>query len=354
MEKRWMRHYLFWIAYLAFEIYTEYLWIANAFKQFSSWEVFLMCAIPETTLVLVVKIPLVYGIFYSLKRFSINSPNKCKLIGLMVLTTLLFTVISQLIRLYVFDPYVYASLDLGPTTELQGYLNSFMDNIFVVGVAIALKQYFESQRLIQREQLLVKEKIETELNFLKSQINPHFLFNTLNNIYSLARKKSDNTPDVVLKLSKLLRFILYETSNKKITIEREIQFLTDYIELEKIRYDQRLKVDFRYEIDNYNCQIAPLLLIPFVENAFKHGVSETVSNAFVNIELKLKNGFLDFSIANSIEPGLNKNSEDEAGIGLRNLRRQLEILYSEFTLEAAQEDSFYKARLTLDLNENEY
>lgn len=351
MEKKWIRHFLFWIAYLAFEVYTEYLWMINVYKQFSSWEIFVMSFIPETTLVLIIKIPLVYSSFYFLKLFSIDKPNNLKLIVLMSTIILLFTVMAQLIHAYIFYPFVYDSLNLPSVGEFQGYLNSFMDKIFVVGIAIALKQYSESQRLLQREQLLVKEKIETELNFLKSQINPHFLFNTLNNIYSLARKKSDTTADVVLKLSKLLRFVLYETQNKKITIDREIQFLNDYIELEKIRYDERLKVDFNYSADDFNSQIAPLLLVPFVENAFKHGVSETVSKAFVTIDLKIENGILDFSIINSIENDLNRNQLDNEGIGLRNLKRQLEILYPTFKLEAASDSAVYKAKLILDLNE---
>lgn len=346
-----MRHFLFWFAYLAFEIYTEYLWMTGAYEQFSSWEIFMMCFIPETTLVLIIKIPLVYSSFYFLKLFSVDQPNNLKLVVLMSSVILLFTVMAQLIHIYIFYPFVYNSLNFPYATGFQGYLNSFMDKIFVVGVAIALKQYSESQRLLQREQSLVKEKIETELNFLKSQINPHFLFNTLNNIYSLARKKSNTTADVVLKLSKLLRFVLYETQHKKITIDREIQFLNDYIELEKIRYDERLKVEFNYSADDFNCPIAPLLLVPFVENAFKHGVSETVSKAFVIIDLKVENGILNFSIANSIEKDLDGNSPENEGIGLRNLRRQLEILYPTFQLESSNEQTVYKAKLTLVLNE---
>ncbi|MGV3695798.1 sensor histidine kinase [Flavobacterium sp.] len=348
MENRWKRHLLFWIAYLAFEVYADYVWMSITYKQLSSWELFGMCFIPEIILVLVIKIPLVYSSFYFLRLFSIDKPNNFKLISLMTGVVLLFTVMAQLIDSYVFNPFIYSRIDILPSGDFRIFLNSFMDKIFVVGIAIALKLYFESQRLLQREHLLVKEKIETELNFLKSQINPHFLFNTLNNIYSLARKKSDTTADVVLKLSKLLRFVLYESQNKKIAVEREIHFINDYIELEKIRYDERLQVTFNHSIDNPGSEIAPLLLIPFVENAFKHGASETTSKAFVIIDLKLAQGKLDFSISNSIENDL-ATSKDNEGIGLRNLRRQLEILYPDFDLKINRGETEYKAELSLNL-----
>lgn len=350
MKNKWIRHFLFWFAYLVFEVYTDYLWLSNTYTQFASWEIFKMSFIPEIILVLVIKIPLVYTLFYFLKLFSINKPNNLKLAGLMTIAILVFTILAQLIDSYFFNPFVYARLEIIPPGDLRNFLNAFMDKIFVVGVAIALKQYSESQRLLQREQVLLREKIETELNFLKSQINPHFLFNTLNNIYSLARKKSDTTADVVLKLSKLLRFVLYETQHKNITIEREIQFINDYIELEKIRYSQRLRVTFDCNVDNPNNVIGPLMLIPLVENAFKHGVSETTSNAFVSIDLKVEKGFLDFAITNSVEGNQTAMSAKE-GIGLRNLRRQLEILYSKFELETKREEAIFIARLSFNLNQ---
>ena len=115
----------------------------------------------------------------------------------------------------------------------------------------------------------MRKKLETELQFLKSQTNPHFLFNTLNNIYALARKKSDSTADAVMKLSKLLRFMLYESQKKFISITDEIQVLDDFIELEKIRYGEKLQLIFNKSIDNESHPIAPLILLPFVENAFK-------------------------------------------------------------------------------------
>src|SRR5690606_29557778 len=125
------------------------------------------------------------------------------------------------------------------------------------------------------------------LNYLKSQTNPHFLFNTLNNIYSLARDKSDLAPESIMRLSKILRYMLYETSGAYIAIEQELKIMTDYIELEKLRYDDSLRVNFNHNIEDLRQALPPLLLIPLVENAFKHGVSETRNQPYVDIHLSV-------------------------------------------------------------------
>ena len=342
MEKRFLKHFAFWLAYLSFEIYTEFVWMSNVFKQFSGLEIFKMAFYPEITLLLFVKLPLIYISFYCLQKLK----NVFKLSISLFLILLLFSCVGFLFYKYFFISSFYHGLKIFRSGVFQGLINSFMDKIFILGTAIALKQYSVSQKLIQREQTLLKQKIEAELNFLKSQINPHFLFNTLNNIYSFARKKSDDTADVVMKLSKLLRFILYETQNKKITIKREIQFLEDYIELEKIRYDS-LDLKFNHEIDNFEEEIAPLLLIPIIENAFKHGASQAIRKPHIYISIKIHDKKFEFTVENSFDSKIEKS---KTGIGLQNLKRQLEILYPKFFLTSNSENSIYKTMLFIDLN----
>src|SRR6185437_9643902 len=218
---------------------------------------------------------------------------------------------------------------------------------FAAGAAIVIKQFRLQLAGKEKENRLVREKLETELKFLRNQTNPHFLFNTLNNIYALARKKSDETADVVMKLSKLLRFMLYETRNAQIRISDEIKTLDDYIELEKLRYNDRLTLSFVREIDNDNEPIAPLLLIPFVENAFKHGASESRFESFINLELVLQNGILEFYIENTKEEN-GKQTNDE-NIGLSNVRRQLELLYREHEVSIKCEPTVFKVFLKINL-----
>jgi two-component system LytT family sensor kinase len=192
------------------------------------------------------------------------------------------------------------------------------------------------------------EKQEAELNYLRSQTNPHFLFNTLNNIYSLARDKSDLAPESILRLSKILRFMLYETGGDYIAVEQELKIMNDYIALEKLRYDESLHLNFNHDIEDMKQALPPLLLIPLVENAFKHGVSETRGTPFVDIHLSIKNRLLLFVVKNSTErlPGEKIVKEN---IGLTNLRRQLELLYKDFELIAQQGDSVFTTSLKIKL-----
>jgi two-component system, LytTR family, sensor kinase len=191
------------------------------------------------------------------------------------------------------------------------------------------------------------EKQEAELNYLKSQTNPHFLFNTLNNIYSLARDKSDLAPESILRLSKMLRFMLYESNGDYIPIEQELKIIDDYIALEKLRYDESLRLNYHYDIADKKQVLPPLLLIPLVENAFKHGVSEMRGDAFVDISLILKERKLSFTVRNSSDNSWDRPIKEN--IGLSNLRRQLELLYKEYKLTAAQEGNEFIAHLQINL-----
>jgi two-component system, LytTR family, sensor kinase len=208
---------------------------------------------------------------------------------------------------------------------------------------------FKHVRLRQTTQQLRIEKQAAELNYLKSQTNPHFLFNTLNNIYSLARDKSDLAPESILRLSKMLRYMLYETGGSYIAIEQDLKIIGDYIELEKLRYDDSLRINFNYDIEDMKQALTPLLLIPLVENAFKHGVSETRNRPFVDIHLSVKNRQLAFFVNNSTEDSTEESTVKE-NIGLSNLRRQLELLYTDYTLTVQREPSVFKATLKINLS----
>jgi len=215
------------------------------------------------------------------------------------------------------------------------------------GLAASIKFVRVQLTAKEREKSLVKEKLGAELKFLRNQTNPHFLLNTLNNIYGLARKKSDDTAEVVMKLSELLRFILYESSNNLITLADEIKVIEDYLELEMIRYNQRLSVGFNKSLDGSCYRITPLLLLPFVENAFKHGISETRFETFIHMRLKVDKGKLQFEIENSKERV--EATKEKSKIGLCNVQRQLELTYKDFKLDVRDEENIFKVRLAIDL-----
>ena len=187
-------------------------------------------------------------------------------------------------------------------TYTRKLLTSFRSASFPFSFLVSALHIYDYRKLKEAAQQLRIEKQEAELNYLKSQTNPHFLFNTLNNIYSLARDKSDLTPESILRLSKILRFMLYETGGEYIAIEQELKVMTDYIALEKLRYDESLRVNFNHDLEDMKQSIPPLLLIPLVENAFKHGVSETRNQPFVEIHLSVKSRQLQFVVKILLNP----------------------------------------------------
>ncbi|MBO6200577.1 MAG: histidine kinase, partial [Chryseobacterium sp.] len=246
MKKRLVRHFIFWLFYLILEVYTEYYWMEIQYKQ-SVYSTFVHAFWEELLTILLIKMPMGYLMLYFISRFR-HTKSNIKLIISLSVTLISFSVLGYVFLVHFIVPYIYPHLEIVGIYGYGGILNSFMDKIFLACVMIALYEYSASQKLKRREILLMKEKTEAELNFLKSQINPHFLFNTLNNIYSLAREKSDETADVILKLSGLLRFMLYETKEKFIPISKEIQFMNTYLEIQKIRFDKRLKIEFRNSV----------------------------------------------------------------------------------------------------------
>jgi two-component system LytT family sensor kinase len=207
---------------------------------------------------------------------------------------------------------------------------------------------YQHVRLRQTAQLLRIEKQAAELNYLKSQTNPHFLFNTLNNIYSLSRDKSDQAPESILRLSKILRYMLYDAGGNYIAVEQELKIIGDYIALEQLRYDESLRINFNYDVEDMKQALPPLLLIPLVENAFKHGAAETRTQPFVDIHLSISNRQLAFIVRNSTEedPG---NGKVKESIGLSNLRRQLELLYTDYEVAVEQLRSEFSATLKINL-----
>jgi sensor histidine kinase YesM len=202
-----------------------------------------------------------------------------------------------------------------------------------IAVSIKLLRYWYVEK--EMRQKLEKEKLTAELQLLRSQLHPHFLFNTLNNLYSLTLEKSSQAPQAILKLSSLLRYILYESDEQTVPIAKEIEILRHYIGLEQFRYGERLELSTRFTGDMTDKQVAPLLLLPFVENCFKHGVSEELDACWISIHLHVGEERLDLRLVNSCHPAGDMAAGEHpagkhaatAGLGLQNARRRLNLLY---------------------------
>jgi sensor histidine kinase YesM len=243
--------------------------------------------------------------------------------------------------------HIFTALKTFPSLghNLENQMAYSMGSVVLFGIVRHIYNYV---KLKQATQKLRIEKQEAELNYLKSQTNPHFLFNTLNNIYALARDKSDLAPESIMRLSKILRFMLYETNGAYISVEQELKIIDDYIALEKLRYDDSLRINLNTDIEDVKQALPPLLLIPLVENAFKHGVSETRSQPFVDVHLSVKSRQLVFVVKNSTEQLPDARTVKE-NIGLSNLRRQLELLYTDYNLSVEQGNSVFTSTLKINL-----
>lgn len=351
MGKKIGLHIGFWLLYWLLNSYVEVFLSNSTFIELPFWQR-MWKGFGTRLVVLPLEMAFTYySLYVILKRYF-----KGRSYGLLLLEyLLLFTLVFTLYRLSIpgiIYPYIYhLPYPAHPFDEwLPRYIYTGIKFVSLSGIALTIKLLRLRVNQLEKEKQLTAEKLHTELRFLRAQTNPHFLFNTLNNIYALARKKSEATAPIVMKLSKLLRFMLYECDQERIVIQTEIQLIEDYIDLEKLRYNHRLAVAFATDIDDESTLIAPLLLLPLVENAFKHGTSETRFDAYVKISLEVEEAQLRFVIENAKESNEGKPIE---GIGLPNVSRQLDLLYpSAHELIIEDELEFY--RLTVAINLAQY
>ncbi|MEP6466768.1 MAG: histidine kinase [Parafilimonas sp.] len=347
--KRILLHTLFWFCYFLQFAFTSYLWDKGTKISLSSVQLIYVNIIEGIIYLIPQMIFPYYMIYYANNNIIKKRHNIIYNSFEIAAVFFICIVIDRAITNYIVLPYLYKTPNAAaPLLEIKKVIVTILYLIFAYGLMLAIKSVRDQLKATVREKNLIKEKLETELKFLKNQTNPHFLLNTLNNIYALARKKSDDTAEVVMRLSELLRFMLYESNDKLIKLTDEIKGVEGYLELETIRYNERLSVSFEKDIDDNNYQITPLLLLPFIENAFKHGISETRFESFINITIIVKNHILNFEVQNSKDNGGQLKSC--SSIGLNNVKRQLELTYSDYKMNVQNDDDVFKLNLTINLN----
>lgn len=257
-------------------------------------------------------------------------------------------IISAFLKVYMMSEI----LDQPKLFSLSGNLKerlyeNVISDFFLVVAGAAFRLIVDYIKMQQRLAEVAKEKAETELSFLKSQMNPHFLFNSLNSVYFLIKKDNAEARNALHKFSEMLRYQLYEASDARIPVEKEIAYLKDYVDLQQLRKDERYAVQFNCAEDVKGFQIEPLLLIPFVENAFKHISHSSEKINFVKLDMSRSNGTLLFSIENSKEME-RINTQRQGGIGLANVKRRLELLYpGKHELDIDETDSTFSVKLKL-------
>lgn len=266
-------------------------------------------------------------------------------LGLLILAAAILTPLKLLLK--------YLLLGLPSESLLDNLSVYFFSTFLVAGLSTVAKMMTDWFRQNRESQELVNQTMQSELRFLKSQINPHFLFNTLNSLYALTLKKSDNAPDIVIKLSEMMRYMLYECNERRVPLSKEISYIRNYLDLEKLRQQKNVQIDFKVAGNVSNQQIAPLMFMNFLENSFKHGLNTGIHNGFVNILMEVKDNEVNFHIENSkgsIMPSTPDSARPSGGIGLVNARRRLELIYpNNYNLNVKETPNTYTVELKLEL-----
>ncbi|MEO9871705.1 sensor histidine kinase [Ekhidna sp.] len=331
ISKTWIQHLVFWM--LSLYGIGSYFSISNEVKVID-FIYSLFFHIPLLTLVY-------FNIRYHLPKFL--QKERYLIYGLL---SFLNIALAYFLHEIIFEVLI-------PVLPTDFYMVSFTDFSVLITIFIiylALTTLLKLSKSWYQLQQLEKEKLSLELNSLKMQINPHFLFNSLNSVYSLSLKKSDQTPQVILGLSNLLRYMIYEVSEERVPLLKEVESLRNYLNLQKLRVDETadIQLDISGEINNQ--KLAPLLFFPLIENSFKHGLKS--NNNFVHVKLEVTEKALVFMIKN------NKGKVDEpedgryGGIGLENVRKRLDIIYNKkASMEVKNKDESFEVTLTIDLDD---
>jgi len=334
-------HVLFWIGFLV--VYAV---------PYCSLEGDCVIMIFDILILMPVKMAAVYLTIYLLLPHYLLRKKYTYFFGLFFMSAIIFGLVHRVLQFFIIGPMYYPETYMGWyfwnwSHLLYGVLNIY--TIVAVATAIKLlKQSYENQRQTQQ---LANEKLEAELKLLKAQIHPHFLFNTLNNLYALALEQSGSTAEGILKLSNLLDYMLYECNVPMIALDKEIKLIDNYIELEKLRYGQRLDVDFRVSGNPSGKRIAPMLILPFVENSFKHGSSTKLARTKIRIDLEVGVNAIDLEVENARTNQVTQDTQGYSeGIGLKNVRRRLDLLYpGRYSLEINESETTFRIRLNLEL-----
>ncbi|MEM6377621.1 MAG: sensor histidine kinase [Bacteroidota bacterium] len=324
IENRTSRHVLFWLGTLA---------IAPLFGEYTGQ------GIREALIYRVVGMPIKIVATYLLVYYQIprllQRKRYFQFLISFATSAYLFCIIYRLNNVYIAEPLAgqsdFKESLIQILIESKFTIYFYLVKVYGFTLFFMLFKYIRDRGEEKRKvETLLKEKANTELNFLKAQIHPHFLFNTLNNLYALTLDKSDDAPEVVAKLSEILDYMLYQCNDPEVLLQKEIELIQYYIDLEKLRYGERLQLQFKHQISNPAVKIAPLVLLSIVENAFKHGVSGAIENPKVDIHLKESKGILTFEVYNT-KPNISQVDEKayRKGIGTSNIKRQLQLVYPD-------------------------
>ncbi len=341
-KNRWLLHLAFWLAVLVF--YTFFFGYRSVDYRITFS--FVAVLLPVTMLT-------TYFLNYRLIPRYLFQKRYGKFILYFIYTLIISFFIEMLTVMGIFIAVAKMNMaELHPSNTNAILLIAGMYVVVFLGVAVKLVNHYNSNQVeIQR---LKKEKVEAELKFLKAQLHPHFLFNTLNNLYALTLEKSDRASDVVLKLSEMLDYVLYECRDDLVPLAHEIKQVKNYFELERLRFGDRLDVQFNHSGVQGKVMVPPMILLTLAENSFKHGAAKTVDHAWIRLDVKEEDGRLSINISNSRGPEHEREREHSGGIGLQNLHDRLELIYKgEYKIDIRERERSFEVRLEIKTMTND-
>ncbi|MEP7269637.1 MAG: histidine kinase [Saprospiraceae bacterium] len=287
-----------------------------------------------------------FNLNYLIPKYLTNNKLASYFTGLVILA-LVATPLGTMVQYILLSQYPQLQLHI---QAQQGplFLVSMMFLIFSTSGKIIVDWVKQQQAMKDLE----TQNMQSELKFLKTQINPHFLFNTLNSLYALTLKKSEQAPEIVVKLSEMMRYMLYECNERRVPLEKEVKYIQNYLDLEALRQSNLVDIDFKVNGKITNQKIAPLVFITFLENAFKHGVNHQLSDAYVYVTMDVFRDKLEFYIENSKNSTLQSVlPKQHGGIGLINVRRRLELIYPQsHSIDIEDQPQAYTVHLSLNLD----
>lgn len=293
-----------------------------------------------------------FNLYFLLPRFI---PNKLVQYIIYLFLSILVMSLIRIVLTYEFVTTEVWRESYRPIESIFGFnyiVAVFIGELYVVGLTMAVKLIIDWVRTQKRAIELERRNHETELSFLRSQVQPHFFFNTLNNLYSLTLDKSEKAPETVLKLSELMSYVIYKGKDKTVSLVEEVKHIQNYIDLERLRYGDKLDVSLSITGNIQGKYLPPLILMPFIENSFKHGIHYKNGKIPIDITLDITGNRLSFRTENPKSAKKNQHVK-ASGIGIQNTRRRLELLYgNDFQQEIVEEANSYILQLNIMLYEN--
>ena len=286
------------------------------------------------------------NVYYLIPKFILRKKYRTYVFLLLLMLIMVYLVRTGLNYLLVTKDIWPEAEDPTKFMELNHIIAVVLGELYVIGFVSAIKLVLDWAIEKRRNEDLAKLQMSTELKYLRTQIQPHFFFNTLNNLYALTLKKSDNAPRLVIKLSNMMQYILYEVKSSKASLLKEIGHINNFIDIERLRFDDKVDSEMDITGNIEDVIVPPLLFLSFVENCFKHGMKEN-DNLRINMSFDISNnGYLEFTLVNSFNP--KKTQDDNIGIGNENAKRRLKLLFSNnYILDSKIEGENYKLFLKI-------